>query len=374
LAKNARPNNVLRTLIAIACVVIVIAGMQSAAVIIVPFLLAVFIAILASPFLFWLNRRGVPTALAILLVMILIITVVVGISYGIGTSINDFTRKLPEYEQLMREKMEFVYAQAEEWGMDLPRRELSEIINPGVAFDLAAKLLSQLGALLSNGLLILLIVVFILLEASGFPEKIRAISKNSTRSLEDMGQISDKVFRYFAIKSMTSLATGVLVTSFLMFVGIDFPILWGLLAFLFNYIPNIGSLIAAVPAVLLALLQLGLGAGISTALAYLVINSGIGSFLEPRLMGRGLGLSPMIVFLSLVFWGWVLGPVGMLLSAPLTMVVKLVLESNQETRWVSVLLGSGSQAKTITREKASQSREVQTPKEEPISKEIGTES
>ena len=115
--------------------------------------------------------------------------------------------------------------------------------------------------------------------------------------------------------------------------------LWGLLAFLLNYVPNIGSVIAAVPAVLFAAVQLGPGAALWAAAGYLVMNVAVGSILEPRFMGRGLGLSALVVFLSLVFWGWVLGPVGMFLSVPLTMMIKIALDSHPDTHWIAVLLG-----------------------------------
>ena len=129
----------------------------------------------------------------------------------------------------------------------------------------------------------------------------------------------------------------------LTFFGIDFPVLWGLLAFILNFVPNVGSILAAIPAVLLAIIQLGfMKAGI-IVLGYLTVNVTIGSILEPRLLGKGLGLSPLIVFLSLVFWGWVLGPVGMLLSVPLTMIAKIALENSEGTKWISILMGSESE-------------------------------
>ena len=121
--------------------------------------------------------------------------------------------------------------------------------------------------------------------------------------------------------------------------GWDYPVLRGLLAFLLNYVPNIGSIIAAVPAVLSAAVQLGSGAALQSAAAYLVANVLVGSIVEPRFMGRGLGLSALVVFLSLVFWGWVLGPVDMFLSVPLTMMINVALDSRPGTHWITVLLG-----------------------------------
>jgi len=149
----------------------------------------------------------------------------------------------------------------------------------------------------------------------------------------------ESVNRYLIIKTAVSIATGAAVTLWLTILGVDYPILWGVVAFLFNFVPNIGSIIAAVPALLLALVQLGPEAVLYTGAGYVVINLVVGNAVEPRFMGRGVGLSTLVVFVSLVFWGWTLGLVGMLLSVPLTMIVKIALESKDETRWIAVLLG-----------------------------------
>ena len=144
---------------------------------------------------------------------------------------------------------------------------------------------------------------------------------------------------YIGIKTISSLVTGVLIGLTLWLIGVDYPVLWGLLAFMLNFVPSIGSIIAAVPAILLALVQLGIPVALLVGVVFLVVNIAIGSFIEPRFLGKGLGLSIMVVFFSLIFWGWVLGPVGMLLSVPLTITVKLALDSNPDTRWIGHLLG-----------------------------------
>jgi predicted PurR-regulated permease PerM len=205
--------------------------------------------------------------------------------------------------------------------------------------QLAGKILSGLGALLSNAFLILLTVVFILLEASGFPAKLAAAFGPEGKVFQDLELFIDKINRYMVVKTWMSLGTGVLLALWLAILGVDYPLLWGLLAFLFNYVPNIGSIIAAVPALLLALVQLGGASALLAAGGYVAVNLVLGNVLEPRLLGRGLGLSTLVVFLSLVFWGWVLGPVGMLLSVPLTMTVMIGLRSSPETAWLGTLLG-----------------------------------
>ena len=153
------------------------------------------------------------------------------------------------------------------------------------------------------------------------------------------GKFLDSVNSYMAIKGWVSLATGLIIAIWLTILDVDYPLLWGLLAFLFNFVPNIGSIIAAIPAVLLALVQFGPGAAMAAGAGYVAVNIIMGNVIEPRFMGKGVGLSTLVVFISLVFWGWVLGPVGMLLSVPLTMIVKLALEARQDTRWIAVLLG-----------------------------------
>lgn len=204
---------------------------------------------------------------------------------------------------------------------------------------LVAGMLNGLGNLLANSFLIFLTVIFILLEASSFPAKLHAILDNAESSLAHFEKFTTDVQRYLAIKTSTSLLTGIAIMLWLMTVGVDYPPLWGLLAFMLNYIPNIGSIIAAIPTILLALIQLGIGAAVWVTLGYLVVNNIVGNIIEPKFMGRGLGLSSLVVFLSLVFWGWVFGPVGMFLSVPLTMTVKTALGSSEETRWIATLLG-----------------------------------
>jgi predicted PurR-regulated permease PerM len=227
----------------------------------------------------------------------------------------------------------------EKLGIDISGLAVTEIFDPGAAMKLVATLLNGLGNVLANGFLILMTVIFILLEASSFPVKLRTVLGGPETSLVRFDNFISNVKHYMAIKTLVSLATGLLVAIWLIVIGVDYPLLWGLLAFALNYIPNIGSIISAVPAVLLAIIQLGFIPASLTAAGYVVINLVMGNVVEPRFMGRGLGLSTLIVFLSLVFWGWVLGPVGMLLSVPLTITAKMALDSSDDTRWLAVLLG-----------------------------------
>ncbi|MDH3452418.1 MAG: AI-2E family transporter, partial [Gammaproteobacteria bacterium] len=327
-----------------------VAGMRAAEAILVPFLLSAFIAIVSAPSLFWLQRRGLPTALALLLVIAAILIAGGVLGALIGNSIQDFSQALPEYQARLQSEFAGLIAWFGTLGIDISGAKLQEHFDPGAAMRLAASTLAGFGGALTNAFLILLTVVFILLEASSLPQKIHAALDRPGASLAGFERFVENVQRYMAIKSIVSLITGLVIATGLWLIGVDYPLLWGMLAFLLNYVPNIGSIIAAVPAVLLAFVQLGALSALLAAALYVAVNMIIGNALEPRFMGRGLGLSTLVVFLSLVFWGWVLGPVGMLLSVPLTITVKIALESGGESHWLAVLLGPESDAAIVEKE------------------------
>lgn len=326
-------------LVSAAAFVIVVAGMREAQGLLVPFLLSIFIAIIAAPALSYLTSHRIPTGIALVLVIASIAGGGMLLGVLIGSSVDDFSAQLPEYQQKLHQQTQALRQWLEKIGVDVPEAALSKLVDPRKAMTMAAQGLSSLGSLLTNTFLILLTVIFILLEASSFPAKLHRILKNPAHSYPTFEQFVYTIKRYMAIKTLTSLLTGLLVIVWLSMIGVDYPLLWGVMAFFLNYVPNIGSIIAAVPAVLLALVQLGSGAAIWTIVGYLVVNNLVGTLIEPRFMGRDLGLSTLVVFLSLVFWGWVLGTIGMFLSVPLTMTLKIALDSREQTRWMAILLG-----------------------------------
>ena len=217
---------------------------------------------------------------------------------------------------------------------------MSEQFSPGTAIAFAASVAGSLGQLLSNAFLILLMVIFILLEAGTLDRKMRKAFSQTVEASDRGREIVKSLQHYIVIKTWISLGTGILVAVWLNFFGVSHAPLWGLLAFLFNFIPNIGSIIAAVPALLVAWLDVGIQPAIACAIGFALVNGVIGNFIEPRVMGKGLGLSAMVVFCSMLFWGWVLGPVGMLLSVPLTMTARIVMNGFDDTRWIATLLGN----------------------------------
>ena len=322
-----------------AAFVIVVAGLKVAATVVNPFLLSIFITILCVPLVNWLVQKGVGSGLAIILVVIGILGVAALMGALVGQSLNDFSQQMPTYEASLKAQMSRLIERVSESGVQLEVSGIAEYFDPAVAMKLAANTLSGLGSVLTNFFLILLTVMFMLAEALSLPRKIRKALTNPEASLSRFEIFATGVKHYLMIKTVVSAATGGLVVAILWALDVDFPILWGLLAFMMNYIPNIGSILAAVPAVLLALVQHGPLIALFVIGGYAFVNIFMGNVIEPRYMGKGLGLSTLVVFLSLVFWGWILGPVGMLLSIPLTMVVKIALESSEDTRWLGVMLG-----------------------------------
>lgn len=323
-----------------ACFVIIIAGMKAASAIIVPFLLSVFIAVMcAGPFA-WMRSRKVPSLLAVIVIISFIIAVVVALGAYIGASANEFLRDIPTYQIRIQNEFIGLILWLQGLGINISEQVVMDYFDPASIMQIIGNILSGLGGVLTNTFLILFTVVFILMESPTFIGKINTAFRISPHTVETFDFIFVCVGRYLAIKTWTSLATGVTVMVWLMIIGVNYPVLWGLMAFLLHYIPNIGSLIAAVPAILFALVDASLGTAFLAAVGYALANLLYGNILEPVFMGRGLSLSTLVVFLSLIFWGWVLGPVGMLLSAPLTMIFKIVFESFPSSRWIAILLDS----------------------------------
>lgn len=327
-------------LISLAAFVVIVAGLRAAQPIVVPFVVSAFLAMICLPPLTWLMEKGLPNWLALLVIVAAIVVVGILIVGIIGSSVTELNQQLPVYQKRVAEIQEDVVAWLNQRDIDVGFKFDRENFDAQRALSLFGSMLGAVGSVLGNALVIVFTLIFMLLEAADFPGKLRAISPGSTALSTRLGSIQANVRRYVSIKTRISLLTGVLVTVWLWLLGVDFPLLWGLLAFLLNFVPNIGSFIAAIPAVALAFLQIDLATAAYAASGYLVVNLVIGNVIEPRLMGRGLGLSPLVVFISLVFWGWVLGPIGMLFSVPLTMIVKIVLDNTEDLKWIAILLGS----------------------------------
>jgi AI-2 transport protein TqsA len=331
-----------RAIIVIAALVIIIAGMKQAAALLVPFLLSIFIAVISFPLMSRLQQNGLPKGIALTLVMLLVVLIGIGLTVLVGSSLTDFSQTLPQYQQ----KISAQWADLIRWlsahGFSVAD-SIREIADPAAAMKLLSSILKGFGSVLTNSFLILLTVIFILMEAACLTKKASRLQEGEKGNGSDEEAFSqvfvEKLRNYMSLKTIISMMTGVIIALAMWLIGVDYPVLWGVLAFILNFVPNIGSIIAAVPAVMLAIVQLGFTSALIVAAVYVAVNVLIGSIIEPKYMGKGLGLSTLVVFVSLVFWGWVLGPVGMLLSVPLTITVKLALDSKTETQWLGHLLG-----------------------------------
>jgi predicted PurR-regulated permease PerM len=323
----------------LASFVIIVAGMKAAESIIVPFLLSVFISIIALPPFLWMQQKRIPRAAALVVIILVFLSSIFLIGVLIGTSVNDFSTKLPFYEEKLQNQTQAVITWLIENEFVEPEFQISNAFNPGVILNIVGDTFNQVSNLFANGFLILLTVIFMMLEEVSIPVKIKKMVSNPEASFSRIQAVSQNINKYIAIKTVISLVTGLLVYFLLLIIGIDYPLLWAVLAFALNFIPTIGSIIALIPPVLLTIIQFGFGKAVIVLIGFVVINTIMGNILEPKFMGKGLGLSTLVVFLSLIFWGWVLGPIGMLLSVPLTITIKIALDSSDETRWLAILLG-----------------------------------
>ena len=338
-------------LVTVAALIIIFAGIIYAKSIIPPLLLAIFISIICEQPISWLEKRGIPRGLALLTVVLGLIFLFTGFGFLIGGTLSSFSGNVSEYEATLTTLSNSFIQFLNEKGLKIPQDQIFTLIQPARILEFTAGALNKLFNMMGNTFLIFLIILFTLAEFGSFSIKAKAILIGSDKSGYYFSDILQNIRHYLGIKTLICLLTGILVYIALIIIGVDYPLLWALIAALMNYIPNIGSIIAAAPAVLFALVQLGLSGAIWTLASFMVVNNVLGNFIEPRIMGKGLGLSTLVVFLSLLFWGFILGPVGMFLSVPLTITIKIILEQNEKTKWFAILLGTPSEAKAYLKQK-----------------------
>lgn len=345
---GAKINRVPYFLIISACIVVVIAGLRLAENIIKPVLVAILVATISLPLQNWLIAKKIPSSLAAVLTIIADLLVLTGFGFMVGGSVQGFVTEYPKYQAKFIVMAESTIDWLNTLGLNISRDIVIDYLKDNVidylkdnVFNYTKTAFIQGFNFITTLVLFSLTLLFVLFEAAGFPAKLERAFGHSIRNTGRLDKIKRDVQQYLIVKTLVSVATGILVGVSLKLIGLDFPVLWGLLAFLLNYIPSLGSIIAAVPPTLLALIQLGKGRALAVAIVFIVVNMVLGNLLEPHFMGRRLGLSALVVFLSLVFWGWVWGPAGMILSVPLTMLIKIMLENTPDLRWIAVMLGSG---------------------------------
>jgi predicted PurR-regulated permease PerM len=324
---------------------VVIAGLRYAAPIINPVLMAVFVSIIIYQPIDWMIKKKVNRSLSILIVMVSLGAIIFGFSVVINQSLKKFTFNLPVY----KEKLSAVITQLIEWvngfGMSLHPDDVLSKFGGGNVFGYATNFLASLGGVMGQIVLLILVVAFVIGESTSFPIKLAAILKKPDQSMTNLGLITKNVRNYLGMKTITGSVAGILVALLLIILDIPYAVIWGLLVFIFRFIPNIGSTISAIPIMLFVLIQDGISGVLYAGIGYGAINFIVGQIVEPKFLAKGMDLSTLVVFLSLVFWGWIFGDIGMLLSVPITMAIKISLGSRKSTQWIAILLGSEKNAR-----------------------------
>lgn len=320
-----------------AAFVLVCAGLSIATSVVVPFFLAIFISIALTPILDLFARIKVRRIFAILILVIIFFELLWFLGNIIFSAINDLSTDLPIY----KDKFAIAVEQSIAW-LNSHNIKVSSIVidtvDPDKIFSTASSFLRQTGNIVTKSFLVLLFVIFMLVDASIYSDKVKYFSAIHPKSTVIVNNFISNLKRYIVIKTVSSIATAVILYPILLYFNVPYATLWALLAFILNYIPTIGSIIAAAPAIMLSLLLNDFGSTLWVSGAYLLVNIAIGNFIEPRFLGSSLGISTLVVILSLVFWGFLLGVGGMFMAVPLTMSVKIALNENEKTKFISVLL------------------------------------
>jgi AI-2 transport protein TqsA len=386
-----------KILVVLASLVLVIAGAKAAADFVVPILLAFFIATVSFPITNWLREHRVPRTLAVLMTVLVDFAFLAGVVLIGIMLVGELQSKWEtKYYDITKERVEqaadSTSSLMDKWGMltlgnkddvlleteaeptvdpaaeivaegqqelgeavvvseeatqnmsarkgiEILTNELLQYLSVNKVLQLGTDFLGKLVSFLGTTFIVMLLTVFMLSEARMFGRRFNAISEASGPNLQRLLSATKDIQRYLGIKTLISLMTGFLAGVLCWAVDLEFPLLWGILAFALNYIPAVGSVIAGIPPVLLSLLVYGdWKHAMIVASGYLMINGLLGNFLEPTLLGRRFGISTLVVVVSVIFWGWIWGPIGMLLAVPLTMLVKVALDNSADFRWLAVAI------------------------------------
>src|ERR687897_1025005 len=333
----------LRVIVALAAIVVVLVGMRLGAPILNPILFAAVLALLFGPLYSWLRRRGLPTPLALVVMLVFVGAIFLGLFFTLGVSIGRFTERLGFYTSQLNVRLDDLDALIERLGIS--NFDLKEVVKPGALADALGVVLSGIAGFLSDLFLILAIMLFLLAEGGTMMDRLRASVPEDNPQVARLAVFGRNVVRQFGLRAIVNLVTGAGVTMLLLILGVDFPLLWGILTFFLSFVPYVGLVLAVTPAVVLALAEFGVDRALLVAAGVTVINVLAENVLSPMMMGRGLNISPTIVFLSFIVWAWLLGGPGAFLALPITLFVAVMFDTFPETRWLASRIGvSGSDA------------------------------
>ncbi|MFM2169546.1 MAG: hypothetical protein RIS79_3917 [Verrucomicrobiota bacterium] len=340
-----------QVLVTLASLFIVLAGMKLAANLLLPIVYAFFLAVLSYPLARWLRRHRLPTPIALGVTLFVNLAVVAGlVTIGVRLLVS-LAGDLPRYARGLNSKLGEMALWLESKGTTGVKAEVDRLFdwNTVVEWSTQEKVMSNLGAALGSTfgavstvfigfVMILLIMMFILMEAHGTQTRLQAVKLSGGPDFSGLMRSADDIQKYLGVKTLISALTGVMAGIFCWFFDLQYPLLWAILAFVFNFIPAVGSTAASIPAIAEALVQHGPMHAVVVAVGYGGINFCLDNFVQPHLLGNRFGISPLVVILSVIFWGWLWGPLGMFLAVPLTMVMKVILDNTEEFRWLSVAM------------------------------------
>ena len=334
-----RQPSFLRVMLVLAATVVVLVGLRLGAPILNPILFAVVLTLLFSPVYSWLLRRGLPAPLALLGMLVLLTVLFLGLIFIVGGSISRFTERVGFYTTQLNGQVDSLDALIERLG--LSNVDVGDVVKPGALTEAIGAILSGIAGFLSDFFLILVIMLFLLGEGPAMMDRLRAGTSGDNPQVERLTTVGRSVVRQFGLRAIVNLVTGAGVTVLLFLLGVDFPLLWGILTFFLSFVPYIGLVLAVAPAVVLALAEFGVSRAVLVIVGVIVINILAENVLSPMMMGRGLNISPTIVFLSFIFWAWLLGGAGAFLALPITLFVAVMFGTFPETRWLASLIGTG---------------------------------
>jgi AI-2 transport protein TqsA len=332
-----RQPSILRVMLGLAATVVVLVGMRLAAPILNPILFALVLSLLFSPIYAWLRRRRIPTPLALVIMLVGLTVLFVGIFLILGVSIARFSGDIASYAGKLNVQVSSLQELVKSLG--LSGVDIRDAVKPSALAGAIGSVLGGVADFLSNLFLILVIVLFLLAEGPALMNRLHASAGRDRPQVERLTVFGRNVVRQLGLRAIVNLVTGAGVSILMFVLGVDFPLMWGILTFFLSFIPWIGLPLAVAPAVVLALAEHGIDRALLVIAGVIVINILAENALSPMLMGRGLSLSPTILFIGFIFWAWLLGGPGAFLAAPLTIFAVLMLETFPETRWLAAVMG-----------------------------------
>ena len=332
-----RQTSFLRVMLLLAATVIALVGIRLGAPVLNPIFFALVLSLLFSPIYSWLKRRGLPSPVVLVIMLIVIGALFMGLFTILGVSISRFSERVGYYTSQLNSQVVSLDALLERLGIS--NLDLRDVVKPNALADALGTVLSGVAGFLSDLFLILMIMLFLLGEGPAMMNRLRTGAGRDNPQVERLTVVGRSVVRQFGLRAIVNLVTGAGVTILLFLLGVDFPLLWGILTFFLSFVPYIGLVLAVTPAVVLALAEFGVSRAVLVIVGVVVINVLAENVLSPVMMGRGLNISPTIVFLSFIIWAWLLGGPGAFLALPITLFIAVMLDTFPETRWLASLMG-----------------------------------